>query len=224
MNIHEYQAKELFEKFGVPSPSGRVAESAEEAKSIAAEIGGSNLVVKAQVHAGGRGKGTFKNGFQGGVHLCKTADEIGEIAGKMIGETLVTHQTGEAGRLVRKVMVAEAVDIDKEYYLAILMDRESRSPVIVASTEGGMDIEAVAEETPEKILRQPVLGRCSRSRRDSDCLYWRALPVSRKFARTPERACAQNQNRIWQRASSRHLGRVFDPLQHSSHLRILRLD
>ena len=156
MNIHEYQAKELFEKFGVPSPSGRVAETADEAQKIAAEIGGDNLVVKAQVHAGGRGKGTFKNGFQGGVHLCKTAEEIGEIAGKMIGETLVTHQTGEAGRLVRKVMVAEAVDIDKEYYLAILMDREGRCPVIVASTEGGMDIEAVAEETPDKIIRQQI--------------------------------------------------------------------
>ena len=155
MNIHEYQAKELFEKFGVPSPRGKVAETADEAHAIAAEIGG-QVVVKAQVHAGGRGKGTFKNGFQGGVHLSSDADAIGEIAGKMIGETLVTHQTGEEGRLVRKVMVAEAVDIEKEYYLAILMDRDSGSPVIVASTEGGMDIEAVAEETPEKILREII--------------------------------------------------------------------
>jgi succinyl-CoA synthetase beta subunit len=155
MNIHEYQAKELFEKFGVPSPRGKVAETADEARAIAVEIGG-QVVVKAQVHAGGRGKGTFKNGFQGGVHLSADADAIGEIAGKMIGETLVTHQTGEEGRLVRKVMVAEAVDIEKEYYLAILMDRDSSSPVIVASTEGGMDIEAVAEETPEKILRETI--------------------------------------------------------------------
>ncbi len=155
MNIHEYQAKELFEKFGVPSPQGKVAATAEEARAIAIEIGG-QVVVKAQVHAGGRGKGTFKNGFQGGVHLSDDADAIGEIAGKMLGEILVTHQTGEEGRLVRKVMVAEAVDIEKEYYLAILMDRDSRSPVIVASTEGGMDIEAVAENTPEKILNEPV--------------------------------------------------------------------
>jgi succinyl-CoA synthetase beta subunit len=118
-------------------------------------------VVKAQVHAGGRGKGTFKNGFQGGVHLVKSAEEAGEIAGKMIGETLVTHQTGEEGKLVSKVMVADAVDIEKEYYLAILMDRESRSPVIVASTEGGVNIEEVAEQTPEKIFREvihPLLG------------------------------------------------------------------
>ncbi len=155
MNIHEYQAKELFEKFGVPSPRGQVAETAEQAREIAGGIAG-KIVVKAQVHAGGRGKGTFKNGFQGGVHLADSADEIGEIAGKMIGQTLVTHQTGEAGKPVGKVMVAEAVDIEKEYYLAILMDREGRCPMIVASTEGGVNIEEVAEKTPEKILREPV--------------------------------------------------------------------
>ncbi|MEM9479869.1 MAG: ADP-forming succinate--CoA ligase subunit beta [Verrucomicrobiota bacterium] len=161
MNIHEYQAKELFEKFGVPSPAGKVAGTAEEAKAAAEEIGGEQLVVKAQVHAGGRGKGTFKNGFQGGVHLCHSTDEIAEKAEKMLGETLVTHQTGEEGKLVRKVMVAEAVDIAHEYYLAILMDREGSCPVIVASTEGGVNIEDVAAETPEKILREkihPLLG------------------------------------------------------------------
>ena len=155
MNIHEYQAKELFEKYGVPSPKGQVADTAEQAREIAAGIDG-KIVVKAQVHAGGRGKGTFKNGFQGGVHLTDSADEIGEIAGKMIGQTLVTHQTGEAGKLVSKVMVAEAVDIEKEYYLAILMDREGQCPVIVASTEGGVNIEEVAEQTPEKILRESI--------------------------------------------------------------------
>ena len=161
MNIHEYQAKELFEKFGVPSPRGKVADSAADAKSLAEEIGADQLVVKAQVHAGGRGKGTFKNGFQGGVHLVKTADEASEIAEKMIGETLVTHQTGDDGKVVNKVMVAEAVDIEKEYYLAILMDRESRSPSIVASTEGGVNIEEVAEKTPDKIFKEaihPLLG------------------------------------------------------------------
>ncbi len=160
MNIHEYQAKELFEKFGVPSPKGRVADTAEQAAAAAAEIG-SNIVVKAQVHAGGRGKGTFKNGFKGGVHVVQTADEAAGIAAQMLGQVLVTHQTGEEGKLVSKVMVADAVDIEKEYYLAILMDRESKSPVIVASTEGGVNIEDVAEHTPEKIFHQvihPLLG------------------------------------------------------------------
>ncbi|MEM9079474.1 MAG: ADP-forming succinate--CoA ligase subunit beta [Verrucomicrobiota bacterium] len=156
MNIHEYQAKELFEKFGVPSPNGKVADTGEEAKAAAEEIGGGNYVVKAQVHAGGRGKGTFQNGFQGGVHLSSDAGEIGEIAGKMIGETLVTKQTGDEGKLVRKVMVAESVDIKHEYYLSILMDRATSRPVIVASVEGGMDIEEVAENRPEKILKEFV--------------------------------------------------------------------
>ena len=155
MNIHEYQAKILFNKFDVPNPNGLVAGTAEEAAAAAAELGGEQLVVKAQVHAGGRGKGTFKNGFQGGVHLAPPS-EIADLAGQMIGQTLVTKQTGEEGKLVRKVMVAEAVDIVHEYYLAILMDRASCSPVIVASTEGGMDIEEVAESNPEKILREQV--------------------------------------------------------------------
>ena len=161
MNIHEYQAKELFEKFGVPSPNGKVAGSAAEAQAVAEEIGGGNYVVKAQVHAGGRGKGTFKNGFQGGVHLDGDTAKIGEIAGQMIGQTLVTKQTGEEGKLVRKVMVAESVDIKHEYYLSILMDRATSRPVIVASVEGGMDIEEVAENRPEKILKQfihPLAG------------------------------------------------------------------
>ncbi len=160
MNIHEYQAKELFEKFGVPTPKGRVADTAEQAHAAAAEMG-SNIVVKAQVHAGGRGKGTFKNGFKGGVHVVHSPAEAADIASKMLGQTLVTHQTGEEGKLVSKVMVADAVEITKEYYLAILMDRESKSPVIVASTEGGVNIEDVAEHTPEKIFHQvihPLLG------------------------------------------------------------------
>ena len=155
MNIHEYQAKDLFEKFSVPSPKGSMAESPEEAKKIADEIDG-QIVIKAQVHAGGRGKGTFKNGFEGGVHLSDVPSKIYDIAAKMLGETLVTHQTGEDGKVVNKVMVAKAVDISKEYYLAILMDRESQSPVIVASTEGGVNIEEVAEKTPEKIIRESI--------------------------------------------------------------------
>ncbi len=161
MNIHEYQAKDLFAKFNVPTPRGIAADTAEAAFAAAQSLGGTNLVVKAQVHAGGRGKGTFKNGFKGGVHLVNTAEEARDIAGKMIGQTLVTHQTGEAGRLVRKVLIAESVEIAHEYYLAILMDRATQRPVIVASSEGGMDIEEVAEHRPEKILRMavhPTLG------------------------------------------------------------------
>jgi len=161
MNIHEYQAKELFDRFQVPSPKGRVASTPAEAEAAAREFAGSPLVIKAQVHAGGRGKGTFKNGFKGGVHLIESPEQAAEFAGKMLNETLVTVQTGEAGRLVRKVMIAEAVDITHEYYLAILMDRATCRPVIVASTEGGMNIEDVAHNTPEKIIRQfihPLLG------------------------------------------------------------------
>lgn len=161
MNIHEYQARELFEKFGVATPRGKVASTPEEAEAIAHEIGGDKVVVKAQIHAGGRGKGTFTSGFKGGVHLCKTPEEVREIAGKMLGETLVTIQTGPEGRLVKKIFVAEAAEIAKELYIAILLDRASSAPVIIASTEGGMDIEAVAEHTPEKIFKEyvdPLLG------------------------------------------------------------------
>ena len=161
MNIHEYQAKELFDRFQVPSPKGKVASTPEEAAAAAKDFAGAKLVIKAQVHAGGRGKGHFKNGFQGGVHLIESPEQAAEYAGKMLNETLVTVQTGEAGRVVRKVMVAEAVDITHEYYLAILMDRGTSRPVIVASTAGGMSIEDVAHDSPEKIVRQfvhPLLG------------------------------------------------------------------
>lgn len=161
MNIHEYQAKELFDRFQVSSPKGQVASTPAEAAEAARQFDGSKLVIKAQVHAGGRGKGHFKNGFQGGVHLIDSPEQAAEFAAKMLNETLVTVQTGESGRLVRKVMIAEAVDITHEYYLAILMDRASCRPVIVASTEGGMNIEEVAHNSPEKIFRQavhPLLG------------------------------------------------------------------
>ncbi|MDH4444198.1 MAG: ADP-forming succinate--CoA ligase subunit beta [Akkermansiaceae bacterium] len=161
MNIHEYQAKELFDRFQVPSPRGAVASSPEEAAAAALQFSGAKLVIKAQVHAGGRGKGHFTNGFQGGVHLIESPEQAAEFAGKMLNQTLVTVQTGEAGKLVSKVMVAEAVDITHEYYLAILMDRATCRPVIVVSTEGGMSIEDVAHNTPEKIVRQfvhPLLG------------------------------------------------------------------
>ncbi len=160
MNIHEYQAKILFDQFSVPNPRGMVADTVEAAAAAAVDLGGDRVVVKSQVHAGGRGKGTFKSGFQGGVHLV-APDEVAGIADRMLGEILVTKQTGEEGRLVRKVMVGEVVDVRHEYYLAILIDRAACCPVIVASTEGGMDIEEVAERDPEKILREhvhPLMG------------------------------------------------------------------
>lgn len=156
MNIHEYQAKQLFERFGVATPVGKVAETPEAAADAARAITGGKIVVKAQIHAGGRGKGTFKNGFQGGVHICANAEQAADIASKMLGQVLVTHQTGEEGKLVRQVLVADAVDIAKEYYLAILMDRATERPVVVASSEGGVDIEEVAESRPEAIMREPV--------------------------------------------------------------------
>jgi len=156
MNIHEYQAKELLDLFGVANSPGGVASTPGEAEQIAASLKTQDLVIKAQVHAGGRGKGAFKNGFKGGVHLCKTPAEIRDTASKMLGQTLVTHQTGEDGRVVRKVLVAQSVEIQKELYFAILIDRAISAPVIVASTEGGVDIEAVAEHTPEKIFHLPV--------------------------------------------------------------------
>ena len=156
MNIHEDQAKELLTKFGADNPRGSVARTAAEAEKAAHDLGTDSIVVKAQIHAGGRGKGAFTNGFQGGVHLCKTAGEARDIADKMIGQTLVTHQTGPEGRLVNQVLVAESVEIEKEFYFAILMDRATGAPVIVASREGGMDIEEVAARSPEKILREAV--------------------------------------------------------------------
>ncbi len=143
-------------KFGVATPPGEVASTPEEAERIARSIGKNAIVVKAQIHAGGRGKGTFKNGFQGGVHVCKTSGQVRDMATAMIGQTLVTHQTGPEGRLVGKVLVAEAAEIARELYFAILLDRSTGAPVVVASTEGGVDIEAVAEHNPEQIFREPV--------------------------------------------------------------------
>src|SRR5690606_19427175 len=131
MNIHEYQARELFAKFGVATQPGSAAFTPEEAEQVAAKLGG-KIVVKAQIHAGGRGKGTFKNGFKGGVHLCDTPAEAKELAAKMIGQVLVTHQTGPDGKEVGKVFVGEAVDIKRELYFAILLDRATSAPVVIA--------------------------------------------------------------------------------------------
>jgi len=156
MNIHEYQAKELLEKFGVATTRGKVAGSPDEAEQIARELAPAEVVVKAQIHAGGRGKGTFANGFEGGVHICKTPEEAREIASKMLGQTLATHQTGPAGRVVNKVLVVEAAEIAREIYFAIIRDRPTAAPLIVASTEGGVEIETVAAKTPEKIIRESI--------------------------------------------------------------------
>jgi succinyl-CoA synthetase beta subunit len=149
MKIHEYQGKELLKKFGVPVPQGFVARSPEEAYEAAKKLGADIVVVKAQIHAGGRGKG-------GGVKLAKSAEEARDIAQKMLGMKLVTHQTGPEGREVRVLLIEEGLPIDKEFYLGIVLDRASGRPVFMASQAGGMDIEEVAAKTPEKILKETV--------------------------------------------------------------------
>ncbi|MDP4727282.1 MAG: ADP-forming succinate--CoA ligase subunit beta [Desulfobacterales bacterium] len=146
MKIHEYQAKELFKKFGVPVPEGGVAFSTSEAKGVAEKLGSFPVVVKAQIHAGGRGKG-------GGVKLAKSMEDVGVFADQIIGMTLVTHQTGPEGRLVKKVLVEQGLNIAKELYLSIIPDRSTAQIVVMASEAGGMDIEEVAEKTPEKIIK-----------------------------------------------------------------------
>jgi succinyl-CoA synthetase beta subunit len=159
MNIHEFQAKSLLAQFGVAVPPGEVCETPEAARTIAEGIfakGEKLIVVKSQIHAGGRGKGTFTNGFKGGVKLCKTAEDVYEKAKAMLGNVLVTKQTGPEGRLVSKLLVAAAPEIKKELYLAVLLDRATSRPVMMASTEGGMDIEEVADKTPEKIVRESI--------------------------------------------------------------------
>ena len=154
MNIHEYQAKELLAKFGAPVPAGYAALTVEEAVEAAKKLPGPLYVVKAQIHAGGRGKGKFKElgpDAKGGVRLAKTIEEVEAHAKDMLGNTLVTIQTGEAGKQVNRLYITDGVDIDKEFYLALLVDRASGRIAMVASTEGGMDIEEVAHSTPEKI-------------------------------------------------------------------------
>jgi succinyl-CoA synthetase beta subunit len=156
MNIHEYQARELLQKFDVATTRGKVASTLDDAEQIARQLGDIEVVVKAQIHAGGRGKGTFKNGFKGGVHVRKTPGEVREVAAKMLGQILVTHQTGRAGRVVNKVLVAESAEIAREIYFAVLLDRATAAPLIVASTEGGVEIETVAAKSPERIIREPI--------------------------------------------------------------------
>ena len=142
MNIHEYQAKQIFAKYGVPTPRGIVANTADQAVRNASELGGNIWVVKAQIHAGGRGLG-------GGVKLARSIDEVGDLASQILGMTLVTHQTGPEGKLVQKVYIEEGADIVDELYLGVVLDRAKEMPVIMASTQGGMEIETVAHDNPE---------------------------------------------------------------------------
>ena len=154
MNIHEYQAKELLAKHGIPVPAGHAALTVDEAVAAAEKLPGPLYIVKAQIHAGGRGKGKFKElgaDAKGGVRLARTIEDVRSNAAEMLGNTLVTIQTGDEGKQVNRLYVTDGVDIAKEYYLAILVDRDSGRVAMVASTEGGMDIEAVAHDTPEKI-------------------------------------------------------------------------
>jgi succinyl-CoA synthetase beta subunit len=152
MKIHEYQGKQILKKYGVAVPRGRMATTREEVEAAAKELlvsGATGVVVKAQIHAGGRGKG-------GGVKIAKSVEEAGEIAGKMLGMTLVTHQTGPEGRVVHRLLVEETLPIEKELYLGILVDRGEGKPVFMASSAGGMEIEQVAEENPDAILKQYI--------------------------------------------------------------------
>ena len=162
MNIHEYQAKQLFENYNIPVPKGYAAQHASEFETALANFSDhSAIVVKSQIHAGGRGKGTFKDGYKGGVKVVTSKHDALAAAKAMLGNTLVTHQTGPEGREVKTVYFSEANDILKEYYFAILLDRDVGKPVIIASTEGGVDIETVAEETPDKIFKvhvDPTIG------------------------------------------------------------------
>ena len=148
MNIHEYQAKEILRRFGIPVPRGRVAATPQEARAIAGELGGS-CVLKAQIHAGGRGKA-------GGVKLAGSAAETEEMAGRMLGKKLVTHQTGPQGREVKRLLVEERLNIDRELYLGMVLDRSASMVSMIASAEGGVEIEEVAQRSPEKILKETI--------------------------------------------------------------------
>ncbi len=158
MNIHEYQAKELLRKYGVATPKGQVAYTPDEAAKAAEALGGPVWVVKSQIHAGGRGKGTFKNDTsgKGGVRVVKSVEEVRKNAAEMLGKTLVTHQTGEAGKEVGRLYIEDGCDIKRELYLGVLLDRATSRVTFMASTEGGMDIEEVAEHSPEKIMKVAI--------------------------------------------------------------------
>ena len=159
MNLQEFQAKQLLAQYGVSIPAGDVCDTPDAARQIAQKLfanGAKIVAVKSQIHAGGRGKGTFKSGFQGGVKICQTADDVFEKAKAMLGNVLVTKQTGPEGRLVSKLLITLAPNIQKELYLAVLLDRAISRPVMMASTEGGVDIEEVAAKTPERIIKEAI--------------------------------------------------------------------
>ena len=159
MNIHEYQAKQLLAKYGVPTPPGGACSTARRANTSAEKLfaqGQKRVIVKSQIHAGGRGKGIFKNGLRGGVHICQNAEEVYEKAKVMLGQILVTRQTGPEGRKVSKLLVESASDIKQEFYLAVLLDRFSSKPMVMVSTAGGMEIEEVAQKHPEKIIKELI--------------------------------------------------------------------
>lgn len=156
LSIHEYRSANLLKTYGIGVPSGNVATTAEEAEKVAKDIGGDDIVIKAQVLAGGRGKGTFDNGFKGGVRVVYSPREAAILADQMIGHKLITKQTGAAGRLCNAVYIVERKFARREFYLAVLMDRATQGPVIVASSQGGMDIETVAKEHPEAIITTQV--------------------------------------------------------------------
>ena len=154
MNIHEYQAKQLFKNYGITIPSGKMAETPEQALETALEIDSEKWVIKAQIHAGGRGKG-------GGVKIASSIEDVKTIAENMLGMRLVTHQTGPKGKLVQKIYIEEVASIKKEYYLGLVLDRRAEMPIMIASTEGGMEIEKVASEFPDKIIKvriDPLIG------------------------------------------------------------------
>ncbi|GMQ97115.1 MAG: ADP-forming succinate--CoA ligase subunit beta [Gammaproteobacteria bacterium] len=149
MNIHEYQAKDLLREYGVPVPDGRLAQSTDHATSVAEELGGSRWVIKAQIHAGGRGKA-------GGVKVANTVDQIQQYANQILGKELITHQTGNKGRLVQRILVEQAHTIQRELYLALVIDRATQRITLVASDSGGMDIEEVSKQNPEKVIREAI--------------------------------------------------------------------
>eukprot|EP01087_Luapelamoeba_hula_P019402 TRINITY_DN641_c0_g1_i2.p1 TRINITY_DN641_c0_g1~~TRINITY_DN641_c0_g1_i2.p1 ORF type:complete len:472 (-),score=116.92 TRINITY_DN641_c0_g1_i2:12-1427(-) len=156
LNLQEFSSKALMDRFGIRKQNWRLATTPEEAEQATKELGVKEVVVKAQILAGGRGKGTFDNGFKGGVHLAHSPSQVRDLAAKMLGNKLTTKQTGPDGVLVNKLMIAQSIDLKRELYFAILMDRQAKGPVMIASPKGGVDIEQVAEETPDLIFKEPV--------------------------------------------------------------------
>ena len=159
MNIHEYQAKQLLAQYGVAVPKGEVCTKTDQVRTVAEKLitnGAQRIVVKSQTHAGGRGKGTFKSGYKGGVKVCSNREEAVQAAEGMLGQVLITKQTGADGRLISRVLVEQASNIKNEFYVAVLLDRAASRPLVMASTAGGMDIEEVAKNTPEKIIKEIV--------------------------------------------------------------------